>query len=326
VPADLGAVDVLVLNNIPPTPGSIPAQRILDYINGGGGMFAIHDTVFPYSPHQQFIADCGVRAAFDAVQVVQTENGSANQIMPARANPADPMQTFPVRPIPEAAGHPILVGVGEFELAEEVWAQNLATGARPLMSVEVGDRVPSHPRFKQSIPVCACKALGRGLLAFFSLGHFAPMYTDLQFLRLASNAVRWTAKLINESRWAFDVFLSYGSRNRDQAREIKECGDRMGVRIFMDEREIEGGDIWEERIRDALAGSRELALLATKDGLKSEWVTTEWGAAWVMQRRITPLLYRCDVDDLPRRMQQLQVLDWNNYEAYFKRVLERGGD
>jgi hypothetical protein len=48
VPADLIGVDVLVLNNIPSTPDSIPAQRILDYINSGGGMFAIHDTVFPY--------------------------------------------------------------------------------------------------------------------------------------------------------------------------------------------------------------------------------------------------------------------------------------
>jgi hypothetical protein len=270
VPDDLGVVEVLVLNNITSTPDSIPVERILDYISAGGGMFAIHDAVFPYSPHKQFIADGGIRAAFDAVQLLQTENGVVNQIMLTRANPDDPMQRFPVRPLPEGAGHPILLGVGEFELAEEVWAQNLATGVRPLMSVEVGDRVPSHPRFKQEIPVCACKTMGRGRLAFFSLGHFGPMYADPQFLRLASNAIRWTAKLTNESQWDFDLFLSYSSRNREQAREIKACGDRMAVRIFMDEREIEGGDIWEEVIRAALFGSRELALLATKDGLKSE--------------------------------------------------------
>jgi hypothetical protein len=83
------------------TPDSIPADRILEYINGGGGMFAIHDTVFPYSPHQQFIADCGIRAAFDSVRTIQTENGVARDIMLARANPADPMQRFPVRPMPE---------------------------------------------------------------------------------------------------------------------------------------------------------------------------------------------------------------------------------
>ena len=71
---------------------------------------------------------------------------------------------------------------------------------------------------------------------------------------------------------------------------------------------------------------RRDALLATRDGLKSEWVTTEWGAAWILRRRITPLLYRCDVDDLPRRMQHLQAIDWHTYEAYLTRVLQRGGD
>jgi hypothetical protein len=325
VPADLDSVDVLVLNSIMLSPQSIPVDEILERIRGGGGMFAIHDSVFPYSVHPGFIAECGIRAAFDAVQYVQTDDGVEGRVMLARANPDDPMQRFPVRPVPEGAGHPILRGVGEFELAEEVWAQNLAGGVRPLMSVDVGDRVPSHPRFKQLIPVCACKTMGAGRLAFFSLGHFRETYANSHFLRLASNAIRWTAKLSNESEWAYDVFLSYSSKNRDQAREMKRCADQMGVRIFMDEREIEGGERWEEEIRAALAGSRELALLATREALKSEWVTTEWGAAWVLQRRITPLLYRCDVDDLPGRMQRVQAVDWHTYEAYLSRVVERGG-
>ncbi len=157
VPDDLENVDDLILNNIPPAPRSIPEDRVLQFVDRGGGLFSIHDTVFPYSPHRRLIADCGIRAAFDAVQPVQTPNGVVNQVLLARANPDDPVQYFPVRPMAEGAGHPIMEGIGEFELAEEVWAQNLATGVRPLMSVEVGDRVPSHSRFRQSIPVCACK-------------------------------------------------------------------------------------------------------------------------------------------------------------------------
>jgi hypothetical protein len=327
VPEDLDSVDVLILNNIPvsPMPGSIPEGRVLRFVQGGGGVFAIHDTVYPYSSHRRFIAGCGIRSALDAVQRVQTADGVVNQVLLARANPDDPAQCFPVRPIPEGAGHPIMAGVTEFELAEEVWAQNLATGVRPLMSVEVGDRVPSHPRFRQPIPVCACKTFeGGGRLAFFSLGHFAATYENRHFLRLCSNAVQWLAKLTNESQWTYDVFLSYSWRNRDQAREIKDCGDRTGVRIFMDEREVEGGDIWDDTIRAALQGSRELALLATKESVESEWVTTEWSAAWVLQRRITPLLYRCDVDDLPDRLRRHEAIDWHTYEAFLTRVRERG--
>jgi Trehalose utilisation/TIR domain len=325
VPEDLASVDVLILNNIPATPDSLPEEQVLHFVEGGGGVFSIHDTVFPYSPHRRFIASCGIRYAFDAVQSFQTPDGVVNQALLALANPDDPAQRFPVRPIPEGAGHPILEGVPEFELAEEVWAQNLATGVRPLMSVEVADRVPSHPRFRQPIPVSACRTLERGRLAFFSLGHFAAMYENQSFLRLCSNAVRWLAGLSIESQWRYDLFLAYSSRNRDQARVIRQCGERMGVRIFMDERELEGGDIWDETIRAAVQGSREFALLATRDSLRSEWVMTEWGAAWALGRRITPLLYRCDVDDLPDRLRRCHAVDWNSHELFLTRVHERGG-
>jgi hypothetical protein len=160
VPEDLASVDVLILNNIPAVPGSLPQGRVLQFVEGGGGLFSIHDTVFPFSPNSRFIAECGIRSAFDAVEMIPTPQGVTGRALLALANPHDPRQVFPVRPIPEGTGHPILEHVTEFELADEVWAQNLATGVRPLMSVEVGDRVPSHPRFRQLIPVCACRTLG----------------------------------------------------------------------------------------------------------------------------------------------------------------------
>ena len=52
----------------------------------------------------------------------------------------------------------------------------------------------------------------------------------------------------------------------------------LGLRVFMDEREVDPGEEFSEVIRQALVGSREMALLATANSLKSEWVTTEWGS------------------------------------------------
>ena len=43
-----------------------------------------------------------------------------------------------------------------------------------------------------------------------------------------------------------------------------------------------------------------------------------------MQRRITRLLYRCDIDDLPERLRRYQAIDWHTYETYLRRVKERG--
>jgi hypothetical protein len=73
-------------------------------------------------------------------------------------------------------------------------------------------------------------------LALFSLGHFAATYENWHSLRLCSKYGALAGE--NESQWASDVFLSYSSRSQDQAREIKARGDTMGVRIFMDEREL----------------------------------------------------------------------------------------
>jgi hypothetical protein len=318
VPDPLDGIGVLILNSLPSAPDSLPEDTVLRYVDDGGGLFSIHDTVYPYSANQKFIAACGIRRAYDAVQPIRTDLGVSYQVLLASADPNDPTQVFPVRPMVEGAGHPILTGIREFEIAEEVWAQNLATDARPLMSVDVGDRIPSHPRFKQPIPVCACKTLGRGRLAFFSLGHRAQLYQDPNFIQITRNAILWTSKQTNDSQYAYDLFLSFSSRNKDQAREVYADAIALGLRVFMDEREVAPGEEFSEVIRAALVGSREMALLATTDSMASEWVTTEWGAAWALRRKITPILYRCDTNALPERLRQKQAIDFRGHAAYLE--------
>ena len=75
--------------------------------------------------------------------------------------------------------------------------------------------------------------------------------------------------------------VSYSSRNREQARELKPCADRMKIRVFMAQHEIiHSGDIWDEAVRSALGGGRELALLATRDSLNSDRVTPSGPPHW----------------------------------------------
>ena len=87
----------------------------------------MHDSVFPYGPDQQLAAACGIRKAFGAIEMVETQAGREHRVLLATANERDPMQRFPIRAL--SPGHPILRGVGDFDLAEEVWAQNLAAGS-----------------------------------------------------------------------------------------------------------------------------------------------------------------------------------------------------
>jgi len=208
--------------------------------------------------------------------------------------------------------------------SEEVWAQNLAPGVRPLMMAEVGDRVFAPERFQRApMPVAACTTRGEGRLAWFSLGHFAEMYGDPNFIRFAGNAVRWLARETNERDYDYDLFLSYSTKNRDQAAVIVAAAEALGLRIFQDRKEITYGDIWEEEIRRALTNSREIALLASPDSMASEWVQTEWGAAWAMQRTITPILLMMPPANLPVRLQQRQAVIYGDHQGFLERVRDR---
>lgn len=324
VPSQLAFDEVLVLNSIPSAQGSIPESQILRFIEDGGGVFAIHDSVYPYAHNKDFISACGIRAAYGAMQLVVEQNRTVLQVNLAAPMEGDPLSRFPVDPMTAGAGHPILDGVETFELAEEAWAQNLAPGVRPLLSADVGDRVFAVQRFREApIPVAACRTLGEGRLAWFSLGHFAATYADKNVLRVVANAVRWLAKETSERTFEYDLFLSFSSTNRDEARAIESRAAELGLRVFLDEKAIEAGAVWEEVIRQGLLNSRELAVLATPQSLESEWVMTEWGAAWVLGRTVTPIILRLDPRNLPGRLKQRQWIDYHNFEDFLKALLGR---
>lgn len=93
----------------------------------------------------------------------------------------------------------------------------------------------------------------------------------------------------------------------------------------MSEKGLTSGDVWDEKIRQALLTSREMAVLVTPISLKSEWVTTEWGIAWALEKRITPVLLRCDIDALPARLKRYEVRDLHEMHLYIDEICSRKG-
>src|SRR5438045_1990553 len=69
-PDPLDNAEALVLNSIPIAPDTIPEDRILRFVEAGGGVFAVHDAVYPYAYNRAFIAACGIRNATAAMQIV----------------------------------------------------------------------------------------------------------------------------------------------------------------------------------------------------------------------------------------------------------------
>lgn len=115
------------------------------------------------------------------------------------------------------------------------------------------------------------------------------------------------------THYQHDVFLSYSSPNSSEATQISRAVTDSGYKVFLAEKSIEPGLDFAEEIRRSLKGSREVWLLVSPSSIKSEWVTTEWGAAWALEKKIVPIFLRCDVDSLPERLRRLQCVDFHRY-------------
>lgn len=114
-----------------------------------------------------------------------------------------------------------------------------------------------------------------------------------------------------KARYAYDVFLSYSSVDHEEALALHDKIVQSGHKVFMARKALTPGDDFAEEIRLALHGSRELWLLVSPSSSKSEWVISEWGAAWALAKRIVPILHRCSPESLPDRLAKFHAVDFH---------------
>lgn len=117
-----------------------------------------------------------------------------------------------------------------------------------------------------------------------------------------------------EAENANDVFISYASANTVEATKIYDAVLNAGGKAFLASKNLNWGEDFAERIRTVLTASKELWLLVSPTSLKSDWVLSEWGAAWALRKTIIPILHQCSVADLPDRLQRLHCIDFYRYQ------------
>jgi|SRR5215467_6012048 len=88
VPAELDITEALVLSSIPSEPNTIPKDRILRFVEAGGGIVALHDSVYPYAYNRALVAACGIRNATGAMQLIIEPERQFMQINLARQRPS----------------------------------------------------------------------------------------------------------------------------------------------------------------------------------------------------------------------------------------------
>lgn len=112
------------------------------------------------------------------------------------------------------------------------------------------------------------------------------------------------------------IFLSYSVRNSPFAEMIKNKFEEHGLGCYMAEHEIQPGDLFNDIIRDAIKGCEIFCILYTKQSQDSQWITTEWGAAWANNKKIVPILIEQSPDVLPDRLLSRHVVRFHELDDF----------
>ncbi len=125
-----------------------------------------------------------------------------------------------------------------------------------------------------------------------------------------------------------DVFISYSSRDNEYAERIRVKLEKYGLTVFKADKEMIAGDLFNMKIREGLNQCREVCLLYSRNSENSSYVTTEWGAAWFMEKKIvTMYLDMTEKEALQsdQRLSQTQMMRFDSEKLpdYCESVLQR---
>jgi hypothetical protein len=103
------------------------------------------------------------------------------------------------------------------------------------------------------------------------------------------------------------VFVSHSSRDKHNVAVIARVLENAGIRAWVDQEAIRGGDKFPQRIHDAIVEADCLILLWSEAASLSDWVGKEIGIALSAHRRIIPC--RLDNIALPETISDLHAID-----------------
>ena len=117
-----------------------------------------------------------------------------------------------------------------------------------------------------------------------------------------------TEQLAERKRPPADVFVSYSSPDREQARAICMKLDKAKVAYFLDEKEMKPGDEISSRLAQEIKQRKHYLLLLSRHSVASPWVTSEWTFAWASERDCRILRLANDVS-IPPQLGRFVVYD-----------------
>ena len=136
--------------------------------------------------------------------------------------------------------------------------------------------------------------------------------------------------MVAQNRGSYLVFISHSEKDRWIAKQmaalIEKRGQEHGIRTFLDEKDIAGGESIPDSIRENIKGCREFLVLLSRYSVARPWVLIEIGAAWVLEKRIVAITDKVIPEEMPDIIAPYKAIDLNDYDHYVEQLIKRAKD
>ena len=119
-----------------------------------------------------------------------------------------------------------------------------------------------------------------------------------------------------------DVFVSYASEDLDRVKPLIAAFEAQGWRVWWD-KELAVGLGYDDKIEEALDGSRCIVVLWSSNSIKSQWVRTE-AHEGLEKDILVPILIEDVKPPLAFRISQTaKMFDWPDHSGHLETVIDR---
>jgi len=118
------------------------------------------------------------------------------------------------------------------------------------------------------------------------------------------------------------VFISHSSYDAWIARTMAEKILALGAECWLDEKDLEGGDIIVDDIIRGIDACHEAIVLVSPNSVNSKWVSFEIGGVRAQHKRVTPILNNVRHDELAP-IQDIKSIDLNKFEEFLAQLERR---
>lgn len=136
-----------------------------------------------------------------------------------------------------------------------------------------------------------------------------------------SDLVKLESSQIIDVALAPDFFISHSTLDQAVARRVQNYLHSNGTRAFLAPFSIEPGAKWGEQILSNLRKARTVLFLASRAACASPYVNQELGGSLLLNKKIIPIVWNIEPEELPGWTKELEILDLRHGIANLNNLL-----